>query len=200
LERAERIHHAWAIGASLHDMTNAARLATDVVRSTKSLAVPSALRQQQDIRIGESIRKALALLGSPLRRVNVVLELEESLPTIRAGRSELVQIWSNLIRNAIESMAAGQTPDPTLTIRGHEEKEYIVVEITDNGPGIPPEIRERIFQPDFTTKGKGLTFGLGLGLPIVERIVSAYNGGVAVRSRPGETVFTVTLPLGEQHE
>ena len=67
--------------------------------------------------------------------------------------------------------------------------------IQDNGPGIPESIREQIFEPSFTTKVSGLSFGLGLGLSIVDRIVSDHNGQIDVKSAPGKTEFIVTLPL-----
>ncbi len=101
----------------------------------------------------------------------------------------------NLIKNAIESLSNSRTPDPQIRIRTRATKQQISVDISDNGPGVPSEIADRIFQPNFTTKVEGLSFGLGLGLSIVQRIVNSYNGTVALNSAPGNTVFTVRLPL-----
>jgi hypothetical protein len=71
----------------------------------------------------------------------------------------------------------------------------VTVSITDNGPGIPENLRDKIFQPSFTTKKEGLSFGLGLGLSIVQKIVETYRGGISVESRPGRTTFTVQIPV-----
>jgi signal transduction histidine kinase len=105
--------------------------------------------------------------------------------------SELNQVWTNLIDNAIDAMhGKGE-----LRIRTCRDDSYVVVEISDNGPGIPTEVQPHIFEPFFTTKGVGE--GTGLGLDTVQRIVKKHRGNIQVNSNPGDTRFQVLLPLAE---
>src|SRR6185437_10617262 len=99
-------------------------------------------------------------------------EYAESLPRIKAYGSELNQVWTNLIANAIDAMSEGGT----LKIRTKREPTDILVEIVDNGSGIPENVRSRIFEPFFTTKSVGE--GTGLGLDTVARIVRKHHGNV----------------------
>lgn len=190
-----RLHEQWEIGATFHDIAAAADLATEVVRSVRALASPGGERTE-GLNINETIREALTLLQSPLRKVSVVLDLAE-LPPMAANRSECVQVWTNLIQNALESMAGAGMDNGRLEIVSRPGRNAVRVEIRDNGPGIAAADLPRIFQPDFTTKEKGLDFGLGLGLSIVERIVHSNGGKIQIRSRPGETVFAVIWPGGK---
>jgi hypothetical protein len=195
-DEISRVHNYWELGATFHDMKIAATLSASVVRSVKALASRQAQRKP-GVQVNNSIKEALALLGSPLRKVTLELDLSESLPPMTAASGELVQIWTNLIRNAVESMSAVMKPeDRKLRIQTRFKNGHIRVSVMDNGPGIPSHIRPKIFQPNFTTKEKGLEFGLGLGLTIAERIVSEYSGDISVRSKPGRTVFIVKLPAG----
>jgi signal transduction histidine kinase len=122
--------------------------------------------------------------------VRVVKEYDRTLPQVPCYAAELNQVWTNLIDNAVYAMnGAG-----TLTIRTRHENDCAVVEIGDTGPGIAPEARNRIFEPFFTTKPMGE--GTGLGLDISFRIVvNKHNGDIRVDSEPGDTRFTVWLPL-----
>jgi signal transduction histidine kinase len=106
--------------------------------------------------------------------------------------SELNQVWTNLIENAIQAMNGRGH----LQVRTRRDLECGLVEIEDDGPGIPAEIKTKIFEPFFTTKGVGV--GSGLGLDIVRRIVWHHNGDIRVDSRPGRTCFHVRLPLSAQ--
>jgi signal transduction histidine kinase len=126
--------------------------------------------------------------------LTIVKEFDRSIPPISGYAAELNQVWTNLIDNAISAMdGAG-----TLTLRTRREDDRVLVEIGDTGPGIPPEIRERIFQPFFTTKPVGE--GTGLGLDISWRVVvNRHHGDLTVTSEPGSTWFRVALPIsGEQ--
>jgi len=190
-------HEYWEIGATFHDMAAAAELATDVVQSVRVLASPRSEREG-GLDVNESIREALSLLRSPLRLVQVDLDLG-ALPFLRANKSELVQVWTNLVRNATESLENSKQTERRIGIASRVSGGSIVVKVRDNGPGIAPENVPRIFQPNFTTREKGLDFGLGLGLPIVERIVHTYGGSVSVESEPGATVFTIQLPWRGEH-
>jgi signal transduction histidine kinase len=105
--------------------------------------------------------------------------------------SELNQVWTNIIDNAIDAMhGKGE-----LRLRVYRQDDSVVVEIADNGPGIPPDVLPHIFEPFFTTKGVGE--GTGLGLDTVQRIVKKHRGDIQVDSKPGDTRFQVWLPFAE---
>ena len=195
-EQLAATHRFWKVGTALHDMQVASRQATHVLTSIRTLGEPHSARLAGQDANG-TVREALVLLQSPLRQIEVQVE-EGQLPLIVANSGELVQIWTNLIRNACESMVQAQVAAPKLHIRTAADGDNMKVSITDNGPGIPEALRARIFQPNVTTKVDGLSFGLGLGLTIVEGLVQDYGGRVDVASIPGETTFTVRLPAGNQ--
>lgn len=117
-------------------------------------------------------------------------EYDRSLSRLCAFGSELNQVWTNLIDNAIDAMGGrGQ-----IWVRTSRENDQVLVEIADNGPGIPPDIQPRIFEPFFTTKGVGV--GTGLGLDISYRIVvGMHHGDISFFSQPGDTRFQVRLPI-----
>lgn len=150
----------------------------------------------QDVDIHDGIEDTLKILGHKLREgVEVRREYDRTIPLISTFGSELNQVWTNLMDNAIVAMGG----KGTLTIRTRHEDGQAVVEITDDGPGIPAEIQRKIFDPFFTTKDVGE--GTGLGLDVVRRIVSNRCGGkVDVESRPGRTTFTVRVPHGGGEE
>jgi signal transduction histidine kinase len=146
---------------------------------------------EQEIKIEEGIEKTLLVLGHKLRPgIRIVREYDEHLPTIRANGAELNQVWTNLIDNAIDAMEGrGQ-----ISIRTRHENSAVIVEIGDQGPGIPSELASRIFDPFFTTKEPSK--GTGLGLDIVRRIVvDGHHGEISVESKPGKTQFVVRLPV-----
>jgi signal transduction histidine kinase len=123
--------------------------------------------------------------------VNITREYDRDLPKVCAHGSELNQVWTNLIQNAIDAMnGKGE-----LRIRTVHELDRVMVEIGDNGPGIPAEKQNRIFEPFFTTKTVGE--GLGLGLDTVYRIVKNHRGDVGFESHPGDTRFQVRLPFAK---
>jgi signal transduction histidine kinase len=146
----------------------------------------------QDVDVVEGLESTLVLLGSRLKQGIVVhREYESGLPRLQASGGELNQVWTNLIQNAADAMEGRGT----LTLRARREAEEVVVEIEDDGPGIPPEAAPRVFDPFFTTKPPGQ--GTGLGLAITHNIVvQKHRGRIAVDSKPGRTTFRVFLPLG----
>ena len=150
--------------------------------------------REPEVDVNECIQEALTLLRSPLRKVGVNLSLS-IVPAITASKGELVQIWANLMKNACESLRQADIPHPELHVRSSSDDTRITVQIEDNGPGIAPKMLPHIFQPDVTTKVGGLSFGLSLGLTIVQRLVNGYAGQIEVTSQPGETIFTVELPI-----
>jgi signal transduction histidine kinase len=135
----------------------------------------------------------LVMLGPKLTGIRVVKDFDRTVPQVPGFPAELNQVWTNLIDNAKDAMAGSGT----LTLRTRTEDGRVVVEITDTGPGVPPEIQSRIFEPFFTTKGVGR--GTGLGLDVSYRVVvDRHRGDLRVDSEPGRTTFTVTLPLAEE--
>jgi signal transduction histidine kinase len=145
-----------------------------------------------DTDIHEGLDTTLVVLGHKLKHTKIAIErhYDRTLPKVLASGSELNQVWTNLLDNAIDAL--GKTG--TISVRTRIENECAVIEITDDGPGIPEDVRARIFEPFFTTKPVGE--GTGLGLDTVRRIVEQrHHGTIAVDSRPGETTFRVWLPL-----
>ena len=145
----------------------------------------------QNFDVHDGLDATLTMLSHKLGDdVTVVREYDRSLPTIVAYPAELNQVWTNLIDNAIDAMGGRGT----LTVRTRADGERLAVEIGDTGPGVPKEIRSRVFEPFFTTKDIGK--GTGLGLDIAWRIVVGRHGGeMSLESEPGDTRFTVVLPL-----
>jgi len=144
----------------------------------------------QEVDIKQSLETTLTIMHHKLKRgVVVTREYAPDLPKVMAYGSELNQVWTNLIDNAADAMKE----KGNLSIRAVRENDYVLVEIGDNGPGIPPEVQSRIFEPFFTTKGVGE--GTGLGLDVVHRIVKKARGLVTVKSVPGDTRFQVRLPI-----
>jgi signal transduction histidine kinase len=144
----------------------------------------------QEVDIKSSLETTLIIMHHKLKRDIVVSrEFAPDLPKVMAYGSELNQVWTNLIDNAADAMKE----KGKLTVRAVRENDYVLVEIADDGPGIPPEVQSRIFEPFFTTKGVGE--GTGLGLDVVHRIVQKTRGLVTLKSAPGDTRFQVRLPI-----
>ena len=122
--------------------------------------------------------------------------MNRSLPKVCGKGRELNQVWTNLIDNAIDALAEqAKASRGQITIHTARDGAFVLVDIIDNGPGVPPEIKGRIFDPFFTTKPVGE--GTGLGLDTVYRIVRQHGGDVRVDSHPGETHFQVRLPISQ---
>ena len=146
----------------------------------------------QNVDIVKSLETTLTILNHKLKRGIVVQREYQRVPLlVNSFGSELNQVWTNIIDNAIDAMAG----KGELRVRTYREDSCVVVEIGDNGPGISPEIRSHIFEPFFTTKGVGE--GTGLGLDTVQRIVKKHRGNIQVSSKPGDTRFQVWLPLAD---
>ena len=144
----------------------------------------------KEVDLHQGLENTLTILHHKIKNgITVVREYDESVPKICAFGGELNQIWTNLIVNAIEAMhGKGE-----LRVRTARELDRVLVEIGDNGPGIPSEVLPHIFEPFFTTKGVGE--GTGLGLDTVGRIIRNHHGEIRVSSHPGDTRFQVFLPL-----
>jgi signal transduction histidine kinase len=162
---------------------------SELVRAVKEYTyMDQATEQEVDVHRG--IESTLTMLKFRLKHgVEVKREFDPDLPRILAHGSELNQVWTNLIDNAIDAMGG----KGELTIRTSRKLDFILVEVIDNGPGIPDTVKPHIFEPFFTTKGVGE--GTGMGLDTVYRIVRAHHGEVSFESKPGRTNFQVHLPL-----
>jgi signal transduction histidine kinase len=144
----------------------------------------------QAVDLNQGVRNTLIVLRSKLKQGISVEQDFGDVPRIQAYGSELNQVWTNLIDNAIQAMGgAGR-----MRIRTAREDDNVLVEIEDDGPGIPAEIQPRIFDPFFTTKAPGEGTGLGLHT-CYDIIVKKHGGTIDVVSKPGSTLFAIGLPL-----
>ena len=147
----------------------------------------------QEIDVHEGLESTLTILGHKLKAgsITVTREYDRTLPRISAYGSELNQVWTNIIDNAIDAIGERHG---NISLRTKRESNNIVVEISDDGPGIPQDIQSRIFEQFFTTKGVGK--GTGLGLSISYRIiVEMHKGDISFSSKPGDTRFEIRLPM-----
>jgi signal transduction histidine kinase len=179
----------FTIYSLLEEIGQGATRISEIVKALKSYAYLDQAPVQA-IDVNEGLDNTLVMLRSKLKGgISVHREYATDLPRIQAYGSELNQVWTNLVDNAADAMdGTGE-----ITIRTRQEKDCVVVEIEDNGPGIPETIQAKIFDPFFTTKPVGK--GTGLGLNISYNIVKKHQGEIMVVSHPGMTRFVVTLPL-----
>ncbi len=178
----------------------AAKLASEIKASTARISeLVGAIKEYsymdqaslQKVDVHKGLESTLLILKYKLRKKSIELtrEYAETLPRIKAYGSELNLVWTNLIVNAVDAMPEGGR----LKVSTRQEPTDILVEIRDNGSGIPEAVRSRIFEPFFTTKPVGE--GTGLGLDTVARIVRKHRGNIRFESKPGDTCFQVRLPL-----
>jgi signal transduction histidine kinase len=147
----------------------------------------------QNVDVHEGIESTLTILHHKIKYgIEIIREYDPDLPRITVYGSELNQVWTNLIDNAVDALEGhGHI---WIRTRKDDGNKHIVVEIADDGPGIPPEVQSRIFEPFLTTKGVGK--GTGLGLSISYRIaVEMHKGQITFLSKPGDTRFQVRLPV-----
>jgi len=176
-------------------LDGAERIST-LVQSMKSYSYMDRAAQQQ-VDIHDGIEDTLRLLDFKLKHgIKVERRYAPDLPKIMAFGSELNQVWTNLIDNAIDALneGTGDGKPPHISIRTCQKGNSLQVELSDNGPGIPPEIKNRILEPFFTTKPMGK--GSGLGLDVVRQIVEKrHSGSLMIESVPGKTCFSVLFPF-----
>ena len=176
----------------LEEIGHGTRRITEIIKALKGYSYMDQAPVQA-VNVSEGLNDTLVMFSSKLRDgIKVDFDLAENLPLIQGYGSELNQVWTNLIDNAISAMDGGGE----LNLRARQEDDWIVVEIADNGPGIPAESQAKIFDPFYTTKAPGE--GTGLGLNISHGIIVEKHGGqITVDSKPGATRFTVKLPIAE---
>ncbi len=174
-------------------MTEIGRGAERISDIVKALKAYSYLDQApvQDVDVHEGLDNTLLILRHKLKSgINVRREYATNLPRIEAYGSELNQVWTNIIDNAADALSG----KGNIVIRTRVKDEWIVVEIEDNGPGIPVEIQSQIFDPFFTTKPPGDGTGLGLNISY-NIVVQKHRGDIKVTSQPSNTCFQVWLPI-----
>jgi signal transduction histidine kinase len=176
----------------MSDIEDAGNRISSLVAAAKQYSqLDRASHQWVDVHDG--LKSTLVMLGHKFGDgIRVVKDFDRTLPQIPARPAELNQVWTNLVDNALQAMD-GQG---TLTVRTARDGDRVLVEVCDTGPGVPAELRQRVFEPFFSTKPVGE--GTGLGLDISYRIVVNRHGGdITFTSRPGDTCFQVRLPRSE---
>jgi signal transduction histidine kinase len=164
---------------------------SSLVTAVKGFTHMDQANVSEPVSLEPGLKNSVAVLNSKAceKAIVVTLELEPELPRARGFAGELTQIWGILLDNALDAVAEGGR----VNVLAARENQHLVVRITDDGPGVPEEFRDRIFDPFFTTKPQG--HGTGLGLDIVRRLIQHNDGAIDFESRPGRTEFRVTLPL-----
>ncbi len=184
-----RVSASLLVGRLAKEIEHSTARISDLVRAIKQYSHMDQM-PEQEVDIHDGLETTLLILKHQLKQgVSVVREYDRTLPKVCAHPGELNQVWTNLIDNAVDAMKG----KGELRIRTAREPRQVLVEIGDNGPGIPQEVQNRIFEPFFTTKGVGE--GLGLGLDTVYRIIRNHRGDVTFKSCPGDTRFQVRLPI-----
>jgi signal transduction histidine kinase len=188
-----RVSAALALDRVAGEIADAANRMAELVRSVKEYSFMDTAAVQE-IDIHEGLENTLTILRHQLKHgIRVDRTYDRNIPKICANGSELNQVWTNLIDNAIYAMRKGTDGQKVLGVCTALRDDVVLVEISDTGEGIPPEVTSRVFEPFFTTKKQGE--GTGLGLDIVGRIVRSHHGDIRFESKPGCTKFQVRLPL-----
>jgi signal transduction histidine kinase len=184
-----RVASVVTIFGLIHEIDNSTRRISELVGAIKRYSYMDQAAMQE-VNLRDDLENTLTIFGHWLKKgITVTREYDENTPRVCAYGSELNQVWTNLIDNAIDALnGSGE-----LRIRTWRELDCAAVAIGDNGPGIPEEIRSRIFDPFFTTKDVGE--GTGLGLDTVRQIVQKHHGNIELKTKPGDTKFIVRLPI-----
>jgi signal transduction histidine kinase len=187
-----RIAASVEIATLLNEIENSTARISDLVRAIKEYTYMDQT-PVQNVDIVKSLETTLTIMNHKLKHGVVVQRDYQRVPLlVNSFGSELNQVWTNIIDNAIDAMSG----KGELRVRTYRDDDCVVVEIGDNGPGIPDDIKAHIFEPFFTTKRVGE--GTGLGLDTTLRIVKKHRGNIQVSSKPGDTRFQVWLPLAEK--
>jgi signal transduction histidine kinase len=188
-----RISASVEIAGLLNEIESSTGRISDLVKAIKEYTFMDQ-SPVQNVDIVKTLENTLTILNHKLKKgVSVQRDYQRVPLLVNSFGSELNQVWTNIIDNAIDAMGG----KGELRVRTYRQDECVVVEIGDNGPGIPPEVQPRIFEPFFTTKGVGE--GTGLGLDTVQRIIKKHRGSIQVHSHPGDTRFQVWLPLANSN-
>ena len=184
------LHASLEAQALLNEIEQSMRRISELIQAVKEYTYMDQ-NELKEVDIHHGLENTLKMLSHKLKGVEVIRKYDANLPKILGKGGELNQVWTNLIDNAIDAL--GGKGEITLITRC--ENNYVMVEISDNGKGIPSENLPRLFEPFFTTKAVGQ--GTGLGLDIAYRVVKSHYGTIEAHSRPGQTRFIVRLPVGK---
>lgn len=177
------------LGTSLRAINLAAEHITRLVSSLRSYARPDA-EPVDGVNINTSLEDTLILVSHRLGQVEIERDYGD-VPGIRARPAQLGQVWTNILVNSADALAGSGS----ITLRTRQVGSVVAVSIIDDGPGIPEEIAERVFEPRFTTKHGQVRFGMGMGLGIAAHFVHDHGGTIEIDSRPGCTCVRVELPI-----
>ncbi|WP_428235596.1 ATP-binding protein [Gracilimonas sp.] len=186
----ENLINHFEAGRMIHNIRIASNRIANLVKSLKSYSRQDRNKEEfTDIR--EGIKDTVLVLSNRLKYINLTLDLND-IPKTCIQVGDLNQVWTNILVNACDALNdSGEITFSTKHVAGK-----IVVEITDNGPGIPEDIIHRIFEANFTTKNQGAKFGLGLGLPISNEIIKRSGGNIEAENLDeGGARFRITLPV-----
>jgi signal transduction histidine kinase len=188
--------------AVLTDIINEAKMANAIVQEVLDFVRPIRL-QVEHTAVADAVQGAIQLADTKARRgeVQVSVGIPDGLPQIQADQHQLMQVFTNLLMNAYEAMGGsghvGITASRVRLEDGTDPREAVLVQVSDDGPGIAPDVAEKVFDPFFTTKSQGS----GLGLAIVRKIVDAHDGRIDLRTAVGQgTTIQVTLPVSGGNE
>ncbi len=197
-----KISEAPEAQAMLSDIIKEAKMANAIVQEVLDFVRPIRLQVEHTM-VADAVRGAVHLADTKAKRGNIEVEVHvaDGLPPIEADQHQLTQVFTNLLMNAYEAMnGAGRVSLTASRVHiddGADGRDAVLVEIADNGPGIPQDVAEKVFEPFFTTKAQGS----GLGLAIVRKIIDAHDGRLDLRTTPGQgTTIRVTLPISGEDE
>ncbi len=188
-EILDKVYKLGQFKKNLDNIENAAEKAARVVKALKSYSHMQASEQLVPSSLAEIFDTVLTVLNTQIKYGIAVEKRYDPIPPVPVFPDEISQVFTNLITNAIQAMKN----KGKLQLALFQEGDYAIAQVTDNGPGIPDDILPRIFEPFFTTKPQGE--GTGLGLDICRKIVEKHNGTITVQSVPGQTTFSVCIPL-----
>lgn len=195
LATQQRLIEWFECGKYLRNIDLAGKRIANLVQSMKNYARQDKTEEEW-IDIREGIQDTLLVLSNRTKFYTLKLDLQE-VPAIKATPGTLNQVWTNLIVNACDAMGK----EGTLAIRTQsaQEGKCVLITIEDSGGGIPKEIRNKVFEPNFSTKNTDTKFGLGLGLHLSKQIVEKHKGKIHFECNKKGTIFSVHLPVSDSH-
>ncbi len=185
MEKRRLLKHMTNIIASLKKIN-------EIIDSVLMKAKMTVEQEERLININDIIRRELEFFNADLffkHKVNTRIILEKDLPNVRISQSDFSQVLHNLIKNALDALKS--SPTPTLTVQTYFKDGFVVVEIMDNGPGVPDKYKDKIFEQYFTTKG---SHGTGIGLYNARKIIEEYNGELILEDSKEGARFVIKLP------
>lgn len=185
------VYNVSSINRNNDNVIAAIERTTRMIIAVKSYSHTESSEEMKPSNLQNGLETVLTLYQHELKQnINLIKKLQP-VPAVLCNQDEIYQVWTNLIYNALQAMNF----EGTLEIETCADNDFVTVNISDTGPGIPENIKDRIFDPYFTTKPRGIGSGLGLG--IVRKIVQKHSGNISFISQPGKTTFTVKLPINK---